>query len=616
MKRFDMPFRHCRRYKLFSLAIVAVLIGIALELGGQPTAAHWVVGSVAILELFPLLYAMVQNIRSGTYGIDVLAATAIVTAVLLHQSWAALIVVVMLAGGQALVDYAKYRSKAELEALLKQAPDQAHLIRSRKTVDVAVNDLQVGDKITIKPGEIIPADAIIIEGNSSIDESNLIGQSTPRQRTVGDTLLSGTLCTDGIVTAKVTATAADSHYQHTIKLVRAASESQSPFIQLADRYSIPFTLMAFAVASAAWVVSGYAIRFLEVIIVATPSPLLLAAPIALISGMSRASRHGIIIKNGAAMERLADAETIAFDKTGTLTQGRMHIANIIAFDNYKQSEVLALAASVEQGSSHVVAQAVVAGALDRKIKLIKTKHVTEITGRGVTTHLKGQEIVVGNISFLKERGIVLPKQYQPSSVKQTATYVAVNQQLAGIVLLDDELRTETALTLQRLTKLGLSKFLMITGDNRAAAKTIATKLGIADYHADMLPSGKLRLLEAVAARPLVFVGDGINDSPALTASDVGIALGARGSTAASESADIVIMTDDLAYVATVVSIAKRTFKIARQSIVIGVLLSFILIAAFLTGKFSPLTGALVQEAVDVVVIFYALRAHSSGGEAV
>jgi heavy metal translocating P-type ATPase len=616
MKRILAPLRHCRRYKLFSLATLALLVGLGLQIGGQRTAAHWVVGSIAILELFPLLHGMVQDIRGGTYGIDLLAATAIVTSVLLHQSWAALVVVLMLTGGQVLMDYAKYRSKAELAALLKQAPDVAHLIRSRKTVDVRVNELQVGDKIIIKPGEIIPVDAIIIEGNSSVDESNVIGLSTPREHSLGDVLLSGTICNDGLVTAKVTATAADSHYQHTIKLIRAASESRSPFVRLADRYSIPFTFMAFAVASAAWVVSGHAIRFLEVIIVATPSPLLLAAPIALMSGMSRASRYGIIIKNGAAMENLADAGTIAFDKTGTLTQGRLHIAKIITFGSYTQTDVLSLAASVEQGSSHVVAQAVVAGALDQQVKLIKTKHVTEITGRGVTTQLKGQEIVVGNISFLQERGIVLPKQYQPSAVKQTASYVAVNHELAGIILLDDELRAETASTLQRLTKLGLSKFLMITGDNQAAAKTVAAKLGITDYHADMLPSGKLRILEAITVRPLVFVGDGVNDTPALTASDVGIALGARGSIAASESADIVIMTDDLSYVATVVSIAKRTFKIARQSIVIGVLLTFVLIAAFVTGKFSPLTGALVQEVVDIVVICNALRAHSSRGEAV
>lgn len=616
MKRLIAPLRHCRRYKLFSLAVVALLVGIGLQIAGQSTAAHWTVGLVATLELFPLLYGMFQDIRSGTYGVNILAASAILTAVLLHQPWASLVVILMLTGGELLQDYAKYRSKAELDALLKRAPEQAHLLRNGKTVDVTVSDLQVGDKIFIKPGEIVPADSIIIEGDSSFDESNLIGYSVPRERTRGDPLLSGSLCSSGAVTAKVTATPADSQYLHTIKLVRAASESQAPFVRLAERYSIPFTFMAFAIASAAWVVSGQAIRFLEVIIVATPSPLLLAAPIALISGMSRASRYGIIVKNGAALERLADAQTIAFDKTGTLTKGRLTIADIITFGAYKASDVLSLAASLEQSSNHVVARAVVAGAIQQQLKLIKTKHVTEIAGRGVSAHLKGQEIIVGNLRLLKERGVDLPKQYRASDVKQTATYVAVDHELAGIVLLDDELRAETASTLQRLAKLGLSKFLMITGDNQAAAKTVAAKLGITNYHAEILPSSKLQLLESISARPLVFVGDGVNDTPALTASDVGIALGALGSTTASESADIVIMTDDLARVATVLSIAKRTFKIARQSIVIGVLLSFILIAAFVTGKFSPLTGAIVQEGVDVIVILNALRAHSVRGETV
>ncbi len=603
-----------RRYTLLSLAVAALGAGLLLQLAHLPTAAHWVLGTVALFEVLPLLYGMIQDIRSGIYGIDLLAATAIIASVLLHQYWAAIVVVLMLTGGESLEKYAEHRSKAELRELLKRVPQKAHLLRSRKQVAVKVSELKVGDKIVIKPGELVPVDAVIIEGTTSFDESSLTGESLPRERSVGDTLLSGSLNNDTAVTAKVTATADDSQYQQIVKLVRAASESRAPFVRLADRYSIPFTIMAFSVALAVGVVTGQAIRFLEVIIVATPCPLLLAAPIALISGMSRASRYGIIVKNGSALERLAEAETIAFDKTGTLTKGQLRVSNVVAYGAHKPQAILTLAASIEQSSQHVLAQAMVSGAVRQKLKLLKAKHVTELTGRGVSAHLKGQEIIIGRLSLLEELGVKLPKQYKAASIQQTAAYVAIDGSLAGAVLFEDEIRPEAILTLERLKKMGLKRYAMITGDNQATATGIAKSLGINQVHADMLPGDKLHFLEAIKKRPLVFVGDGVNDAPALTASDVGIALGARGSTAASEAADIVIMTDNLSHVASALSIAKRTFKIARQSILIGIGLSLLLMAAFATGKFSPLLGAILQEVVDVVVIFNALRAHFSPGE--
>jgi heavy metal translocating P-type ATPase len=609
MQLLKRLFKFLRDYKLFSLAVLALLIAVILQLTKHQTIAHWVLGVVALFEVIPLLYGMFQDIRSGSYGIDILAATAIVASVLLHQTWAAMVVVLMLTGGESLEDYAEHRSKSELDALLARAPQKAHVIHNRKTVDVAVSELKVGEKIIIKPGELVPVDATIIEGSGSFDEASLTGESLPQLREVGQQLLSGSVAVDAAVTAKVIANAEDSQYQQIIKLVRAASESKAPFVRLADRYSIPFTFTAYAVATAVWVVSGQAIRFLEVIIVATPCPLLLAAPIALISGMARASRYGIIVKNGASLERLAEAQTIAFDKTGTLTEGRLQVADVMTFGSYKADEVLTLAASLEQSSNHVLAHAIVAGATSQKLKLIKAKHVKEIAGRGVSAQLKGKEILVGRLSLLEENGIKLPKTFKVSSVKQTAAYVAIDHELAGVILLQDELRNETIETLAQLKKLGLKDTLMITGDNQVTAAAIAKELNISEFYADMLPGDKLTTLEANTNRPLIFVGDGVNDAPALTASDVGIALGARGSTAASESADIVIMTDDLSKVATALSIAKKTFSIARQSIFVGILLSFVLMAVFATGKFPPLLGAVLQEIVDVVVIFNALRAH-------
>jgi heavy metal translocating P-type ATPase len=606
MKRL---IRFGRTYKLFSVTVLAVIIGLVLELAGLHTLAHWLLSIVAIGAAVPLLWDMWQDFRAGKYGIDILAATAIITSVILGQYWAAVVVVLMLSGGESLEDYAEHRAKSELDDLLERAPRTAHVIRKGKTLDVDVKELHAGDKILIKAGEVVPVDAVIIEGTASFDESSLTGESLPQAKQLHDQLLSGSINLDGAVTAKATATAADSQYQQIIKLVQGAAASQAPFVRLADRYSIPFTFAAYAIAVSVWAFSGQAIRFLEVIIVATPCPLLLAAPIALVSGMARASKYGIIIKTGSALERLAGAKTIAFDKTGTLTHGQLSVDQVRSFSDFTDENILGLAASLEHNSNHVVAHAIVAASRQQGLKLSKTKHVKEIPGLGLQATLKGQAVLVGRLSLMEQQGIKLPPKRSRQAVNQTAVYVAIDGELAGVITLRDELRAASKTTLDDLRALGISKFLMVTGDNQATAEAMAKQLGIDHVHAEALPADKLHLLEKTKDRPLVFVGDGINDAPILAAADVGIALGARGSTAASESADMVIMLDDISRVAAALQIAKETFRIARQSILVGIGLSLILMLVFATGKFPPLAGAIIQEVVDVVVIFNALRAH-------
>jgi heavy metal translocating P-type ATPase len=601
--------RFLRDYKLFTLAILTVVVGLALELSGQHTAARWLISVVALIETAPLLWDMIQNVRSGRYGIDILAATAIVTAVILGQYWAAIVVVLMLTGGESLEDFAEHRAKAELDALLAHAPQKAHVIRKGKTISVNASEIHPGDKLLIKPGELVPVDAILVEGQASLDEASLTGESLPQSKQVGDQILSGSINLDGSITARATASAEDSQYQQIVKLVRGAAASQAPFVRLADRYSLPFTFFAYALAVGVWVISGEAIRFLEVIVVATPCPLLLAAPIALISGMARASRFGIIVKTGGALERLAEVKTMAFDKTGTVTKGNLAVESVITLNSFTEDEVLGLAAGLEQNSNHVLARAIVDAAVGRGIKVAKIKHVKEIAGHGLTTSFKGKHIVVGRLSLLEEQGVEITPALKKSKLNGTAIYVAVDQTLAGIITLKDELRPEAKQTLEHLRALGVRHTLLVTGDNLAAATQIAKPLGIKDVHADMLPADKLHLIERAKHRPLAFVGDGVNDAPVLTGADIGIALGARGSTAASESADMVIMLDDLGRVAAASAIAKRTFQIARQSILIGIALSVGLMLVFATGKFPPLAGALLQEVVDVFVIFNALRAH-------
>ena len=596
-------------YRLFSFAIVAILVTLALQILGYHVAAKWVLSIAALIEVIPLLNDMYKSLRSGTYGIDLLAATAIIASVILGQHWAAIVIVLMLTGGEALEDYAERRAKSELNELLKNAPQTAKVIRKNKTIEVKVDDIHINDKIVIDAGDLVPVDAVIIEGSASFNESSLTGESLPQPKDVKSKLLSGSVNLDGSVIAKALATAENSQYQQIVRLVQSAQASQAPFVRLADRYSIPFTFGAFTLALGVWIISGDPIRFLEVIVVATPCPLILAAPIALMSGMGLASRYGIIVKTGSALEKLAEAKTIAFDKTGTLTSGELVVDKIQTFGSLNRKEVLSIAASLEQNSNHILASAIVKSAKEEGAKLIKAKNIKEIAGLGLKATIKGQEIIIGRYNFMEQEGLAKPKGLKVESIKQTAAFVAVDGEIVGLITVNDQVRKESKSTVARLKELGIKNILMVTGDNQSVAKKIASQLGITEIHANTLPADKLRIVEGIKKRPVAFVGDGVNDAPVLTASDVGIALGAKGAPAASESADMVIMLDDVKRVAVATHIAKQTFSIAKQSIFIGIGLSTALMVVFATGKFTALSGALVQEVVDVVVIFNALRAH-------
>lgn len=601
--------RFFREYYQFGWVVVAIVIATILTLTGLTKAAHILLATTAILSAIPLVWGMIQDLRHGTYGVDILAATAIITSVVLGEYWAGIIIVLMLTGGEALEDYAENRAKAELSTLLDNAPKKAHLLKGRKTIDVVVSKIQVGDKVLVKPGEVVPVDGVIIEGDSSFDESSITGESLPIDKKTGETILSGAIAVDGTITIKVTHSAADSQYEQIIKLVKAASTSQSPFVRLADRYSIPFTIIAFIIAGGAWIMSGDSMRFLQVLVVATPCPLILGAPIALISGISRAARHGIIVKNGSAIEQLAAVKTVAFDKTGTLTIGKPGVKKITAFGKNKVSDVLMYAAALEQNSNHVLAQAVVNEATAKKIKLPKTKNVKEISGHGLVGTVSSKQVVVGKYSFIRSQKIELPNQLKVNSLTDTTSLVVVNEAVIGIISFEDTLRPESKSMLARIKKLGIKNTLMVTGDNKTTAQAIAKKLGISNVKADCLPADKLAAIEEIKQRPVAFVGDGVNDAPVLTAAEVGIALGARGSTAASETADVVILLDDVSKVAQGLDIAKNTLKIAKQSIMIGIVISIALMLIYASGKFSATSGAVIQELVDVTVILYALRAH-------
>jgi heavy metal translocating P-type ATPase len=598
-----------REYYQLGWVIVAVIAALIASLLGYDKASNIILGATAIINVVPLIWGMVQDLRDGTYGVDILAATAIITSVVLGEYWAGIIIVLMLTGGEALEDYAENRAKAELSSLLNQAPKKAHVIRGRKTIDIAVSKVVVGDKVLVKPGEVVPVDGEIIEGTSSFDESSLTGESLPVDRVSGDQILSGSINVEGSVTIKALHSAADSQYEQIVKLVKAASTTQAPFVRLADRYAVPFTILSFIIAGGAWVTSGDPMRFLQVLVVATPCPLILGAPIALISGISRSARNGIIVKNGAAIEQLAAVKTIAFDKTGTLTEGQPTVKSVTTFGKTKKGDVLAIAAALEQQSNHILAQAITNEAAKQKIKIQKVKNVREIAGRGLMGTIQKDHIMIGKPSFFKERKIAMPNSVKASQLADTTSLVARNDEIIGLISFEDKIRPEAKGMLEKIKKLGIKNTLMVTGDNRTTAQAIANKLGISEVKADCLPADKLISIEGAKHRPVAFVGDGVNDAPVLTAADVGIALGARGSTAASETADVVIMLDDVSKVSQSLEIAQNTLKIAKQSIMIGIIMSIILMVIYSTGRFSATSGAAIQELVDITVIIYALRAH-------
>jgi heavy metal translocating P-type ATPase len=604
-----------REYRLFAVALFAAIVALGLDIASYDKIAHWILIVAAAGAVLPLLWGMIQDLREGKYGIDILAATAIVTAIVMQEYWAGMVIVLMLTGGESLEDYAEHRAKRELDALLTRAPQKAHILKGDKEVDVRASEVKAGDKIIIRAGEVVPVDAHILEGTAGFDESSLTGESLPEVKKAGDDILSGSINQDGAITAEALHSAADSQYQQIIKLVQSAVKSQAPFVRLADKYAIPFTVISFGIAGIAWVLSGESVRFLEVLVVATPCPLILAAPIAIISGMSRSAKHGIIIKNGSSLEKLAEAQTFAFDKTGTLTKGEPTVDQVRTFHGFSRSEVLGLAASLEQGSSHILAKAIIGKAEAGHISITRAKHVRELAGSGLSAKVNSHDVLVGRLSMLNEYEVLLPKTFDPKDVQSTAAFVAIDNKLAGIITFRDELREETKSTLKKLRALGVKEILMVTGDNKTVAKSIAKTLGLTHFHAEALPGDKIRALEHLEHKPVAFVGDGVNDAPVLTASDLGIALGARGSTAASESADIVILMDDLGHVAKGREIAKHTFFIAQQSILVGIGLSVALMLIFATGKFKPIYGAAIQELVDVVVIFNALRAHGKFGPA-
>lgn len=600
-----------RRYPLVGLAVLVGAVGLALLAADLEPIARWAVSLFALGVALREGVGMVRSLLSRQFGLDVLAIMAIVSTVVVGEYWASLVIVIMLAGGEALEDVAAGRAQRELRALLGKVPQQAHRITAQGDVeDVAVDEVSPGDRLLVRPSEVVPVDGELVSAAASFDESSLTGESMPVEHERGDAVLSGSLSGAEAVEIVATARAANSQYQRIVALVQEASQSRAPIVRLADRYALPFTVVSLVIAGVAWALSGDPVRFAEVLVVATPCPLLIAAPVAFMGGMSSAAKHGIVVKNAAALERLARARAVAFDKTGTLTQGHPQVVAVHPAGAMQADELLRLVGSAERYSSHVLAAALVQAATDRGLALGGSEDAREVATHGVAATVEGRVIVVGKPAFVAEHAADVERRELPSG--ESAVYAAVDGVFAGTVVLRDAVREDAAATLRVLGELGIRRTLMVTGDVEATARPIADGLGIDELHAECLPEDKVRIVRELQPRPVVMVGDGVNDAPVLAVSDVGIAMGARGSTAASESADVVIMLDDVARVARAVSIGQRTVRVALQSIWMGIIISVGLMLIAAVGLLPAIAGAALQEVVDLVAILGALRAVRAG----
>lgn len=597
-----------RQQRLTAFAVAGLALGVALWLLDQRAALAVTAFVVIGVVIVKTAVAMVGAVKAGRWGLDILAVIAMIATLAVGEYVAGLIIAVMLTGGEALESWAARRASRELDTLLSRAPVFAQRLdpRTGRAEQIPVDEVVVGDELLVRSSEVLPVDGTLLSGRAVIDESSVTGEPVPVTYAAGATLLSGTTNGTTTFTMRAQKSAQESQYAAIVGLVRAAVESRAPMVRLADRYAVGFTIVSLLIAGVAWYASGDPVRFAEVLVVATPCPLLIAAPVAFMGGMSSAAKIGVIIKDGGALEVLAEVRSAAFDKTGTLTQGRPDVVAIRPADRSAR-DTLRLAAAAEQYSVHVFAQPIIDFAVREGVDLPVVTSAEEIATHGVETILAdGSWLRVGKPAFIEE--VTGPLQRAALGPGETAVYVSLDHALAGVIVLSDPVRPHAAQTIARMRAAGVEQVVMITGDVAPTADSVALELGISIAHAEATPQMKVDITRSLEPKPVLMVGDGINDAPVLAVADVGIAMAGRGATAASDSASAVVTSDDLGRVADAMDVSRRTVSIALQSIWLGIVISvgLMLVAAF--GYLPAVVGALLQEVVDLVAILSALRA--------
>ena len=608
-----MSLERALRWALITIAVTGLTSGIVARALGRLDLADlaWELGTVPVIG--GLAISIVKDLLSGRFGVDAIALLSMSAALALGQPLAGAVVALMYSGGNVLEDVAIARAEADLRSLVDRAPRRAHRKVGERIEEVPVEAVTVGEGLLVRAGEIVPVDGIVSSALATIDESAVTGEPIPVEKTRGFAVLSGSLNAGETFELTVTAPAGESTYAGIVRMVTAAQTAKAPFVRMADRFALILLPLTLALSFLAWWISGDLTRSLAVLVAATPCPLILAAPVAFIAGVARAARRGILAKGGAALEALARAHTVLLDKTGTLTVGGARLLSIEVAPGEDPDEVLRLGASLEQASQHVLAKTVVAAALDRGLKLRVPEQVKEMMGSGLSGLIEDRWITAGSREMLLSSAELAPWELRAirraSWRSALVVFVAVNRRPIGALLLADELRADTPRAIRLLREAGIARMVMVTGDRAAAAQAIGAALDLDAVLADRVPSDKVEAVRSEQRlHPTIMVGDGINDAPALAVADIGIALGARGASASSEAADVVILADRLDRVGEAIIIAQRARRIALQSIMIGMGLSLVAMAAATLGWLDPVPAAVVQEVIDVTVILNALRA--------
>jgi heavy metal translocating P-type ATPase len=605
-----MVFGISLRPFLIVFPALGLALGLAFQLAGRGAWAGWVWAASTVPVLLALLIEIVASLRHGEVGLDIVAALSMTAALVLGEELAAAVVAIMYAGGQYLESFAEQHARREMTALLSRVPRTAVRHEDGQLEEIEIEAIDPGDCLLIRRGDVVPVDGTAASGLAVLDQSALTGESIPVQQKVGEAVLSGSTNVGEAFDLVASRRAAESTYAGIVRLVETAQRSKAPMSRLADRFAIVFLGVTIILAGGAWFWAGDPIRAVAVLVVATPCPLILAVPVAIVSGLSRAAKHGILIKGGKALEMLARVRSLVIDKTGTLTDGRARVVSIHVASGFSEDEIVRFGASLDQASKHIIAQTIVLEAHTRNLRLALPTDVVETPGEGLEGCVEGRRAIVGGVHFVRSRlsdlsAVSLQRPKAPGAI---VVAVAIDGRLAGELGLADELRVGTKALLQNLRKLGIERIVLATGDRREVADAITAGLSIDAVRSELTPDQKvLVVLSERKNGPVMMVGDGVNDAPALAAADLGLAMGARGAAASAEAADVVLLVDQLDRVVPAIQIARRSRFIALESVYAGISLSVIGMIAAAFGYITPVQGALLQELIDVAVILNALR---------
>ena len=609
-----MDFERFVRLGLLFTALATLVLGGVFHAQGLTDYAARAFATGTAIVLASLVIDVIRSLAKGEVGLDLVALASMAGCLFIGEYLAGNVVALMLTGGQMLEDYARARARREMTALLSRAPRSAQRYEQGGLREVPIEAIKPGDLLLVRPGETVPVDGLVSDGaRAMVDEAALTGESIPVAKEPGDPVMSGSVNEGGAFDLTATETAARSTYAGIVRLVESAQDSKAPMSRLADRYALGFLAVTLALSAAAYVIGGE-IRALAVLVVATPCPLILAVPVAIVSGMSRAAKRGVLVKNGGALEAMAQVRVLCLDKTGTLTSGDPVLVSVETAPGRDTDAMLALAGALAQGSSHVVSVAVTAAARAKALSLPVPRDVDEHAGAGITGHVDGLRLALGEKDFVLDGAPVPDWAHGAQAGRDEGgllVFLAINGEAAAMLRFEDPRRPDAAASLEAARAAGVNRIVMITGDRLSVAKRVSEGLPIDRIVAGVTPQGKVEAVaEESAHGTAMMVGDGVNDAPALAAAQVGVALGARGATASSEAADVVVLVDSLARIPEGLRIAQRAFGLARQSVLVGLGLSLAGMTAALLGYLTPLAGALLQEAIDVAVILNALRALS------